>query len=237
MEEQRNTAKLDRYLSSFDVWALSVGCIIGWGAFVMPGTTFLPVAGPAGTLIAMACSAAIMLIIGVNYSSLMSRQPGVGGVYSYTKEVFGRDHAFLSSRFLCLAYLSLIPQNATALGVMCRVLFSDAMQWGFHYRIAGYDVYAGEAAVGVLALLLIGWMAIRHKRLMQRLQTAFAVILLAGVAVISIMAIPYIHLSSVGELYGTQAVSPLKAVTSSARPSRPSGGWNNGCKRCFPVVE
>ena len=26
-----------RYLSTLDVWALSLGCIIGWGAFVMPG--------------------------------------------------------------------------------------------------------------------------------------------------------------------------------------------------------
>lgn len=39
---------LSRYLSRLDVWALSLSCIIGWGAFVMPGTTFLPIAGPAG---------------------------------------------------------------------------------------------------------------------------------------------------------------------------------------------
>ena len=62
---------LDRYLSPTDVWALSLGCIIGWGAFVMPGTTFLPVAGPLGTVVAMAISAAVMLVIGFNYFYLM----------------------------------------------------------------------------------------------------------------------------------------------------------------------
>ena len=39
-----------------DVWAIAFGCSIGWGAFVMPGTTFLPIAGPAGTLAAMLLS-------------------------------------------------------------------------------------------------------------------------------------------------------------------------------------
>ena len=46
----------DRYYSPHDVWAIAFGCAVGWGAFVMPGTTFLPVAGPLGTLIAMALS-------------------------------------------------------------------------------------------------------------------------------------------------------------------------------------
>ncbi len=64
--------KYHRYLSKIDVWTLSLGCVIGWGAFVMPGTTFLPVAGPAGTVIAMLISAAIMLVIGAK--SMCCRQ-------------------------------------------------------------------------------------------------------------------------------------------------------------------
>lgn len=120
----------NRYLSGVDVWALSLGCIIGWGCFVMPGTTFLPVAGPAGTVIAMAFSAAIMLVIGANYAYLMRKHPGIGGVYAYTKGAFGRDHAFISAWFLCLAYLSLIPQNATALTMVGRTVFGNALQRG-----------------------------------------------------------------------------------------------------------
>ena len=29
---------LSRYLSPVAVWALSFGCAVGWGSFVMPGT-------------------------------------------------------------------------------------------------------------------------------------------------------------------------------------------------------
>ena len=55
---------LDRYLKPWDVWAIAFGCMVGWGVFAMPGTTFLPVAGPAGTLISMLLGMAFMLIIG-----------------------------------------------------------------------------------------------------------------------------------------------------------------------------
>ena len=37
---------LQRKLSPLNVWALALGSIIGWGAFVMPANTFLPNAGP-----------------------------------------------------------------------------------------------------------------------------------------------------------------------------------------------
>ena len=54
----------DRYLNYTDVWALAFGCMVGWGVFAMPGTTFLPVAGPGGTLIAMLLGMAVALING-----------------------------------------------------------------------------------------------------------------------------------------------------------------------------
>lgn len=53
METQQNTSQPPRYLSVLDVWAMAFGCMVGWGTFVMSGTTFLPVAGPAGTVIAI----------------------------------------------------------------------------------------------------------------------------------------------------------------------------------------
>ena len=98
MKAQRENVKaLDRYLSPADVWAMAFGVMVGWGVFAMPGNTFMPVAGPAGTLIALGVGMAVMLIIGGNMSYLMGRTSITGGVYSYTKEAFGRDHAFLSS--------------------------------------------------------------------------------------------------------------------------------------------
>ena len=54
---------------------MAFGCMVGWGTFVMPGTTFLPVAGPAGTILAMGIGILVMLMIGWNVSYLMIRSP------------------------------------------------------------------------------------------------------------------------------------------------------------------
>lgn len=83
---QKEAKALDRYLSPVDVWAMAFGIMVGWGVFAMPGNTFLPVAGPAGTLIAVLIGMAVTLIIGGNISWLMGRTAITGGIYSYTKK-------------------------------------------------------------------------------------------------------------------------------------------------------
>ena len=67
-------------LSKLDIWAMAFGCMVGWGVFVMPGVTFLPLAGPAGTIISMAIGLAVMLVIATSLSYLMMRSPGTGGL-------------------------------------------------------------------------------------------------------------------------------------------------------------
>ena len=63
--------KLRPYLSPFAVWALSFGCAVGWGAFVMPGNTFLPAAGPIGSVIGIVLGGLLMIILGVQLGIIM----------------------------------------------------------------------------------------------------------------------------------------------------------------------
>ena len=148
---QDKDSAISKYISRLDVWGMAFGVMVGWGIFVMPGTTFLPVAGPLGTLIAMLAGMAIMLVIGYNFSYLMGRNGQPGGVYAYAKEAFGRDHAFLSSWFLCLSYLTVVFLNATALFIVARLLLGDALQIGYSYTVAGHKVFLTEAMVSVVS--------------------------------------------------------------------------------------
>ena len=174
---------LGKYLSPVSVWALSFGCAVGWGAFVMPGTTFLPMAGPLGTALGIALGAVVMLIIGVNYHYLMNRYPDAGGTLTYATKVFGYDHGFLCSWFLVLVYVAIIWANASALPLIGRYLFPGAFQFGFHYVILGYDVYFGEALLSMGAILLCGGLCIYGKRPAVRIQTVLAVALFGGVLI------------------------------------------------------
>ena len=126
-----------RYLSPLAAWALAFGCAVGWGSFVMPGTTFLPSAGPLGSVLGLLIGAALMAIIGINYYQLMKRHPDAGGAYAYAKEIYGFDHGFICAWMLILTYIAIIWANSTALCLLVRYLFGDFFCFGFSYE--NYD--------------------------------------------------------------------------------------------------
>ena len=163
------------FLTGLSVWALAFGCVIGWGSFVMPGTSFLPDAGPIGTVIGAAIAAAMILVVGLNYAFLARRYRGKGS-YFYTKELLGDDHAFLSAWSLALAYLSLLWANATAFILIGRYLVGGVLEWGFHYRLAGYDIYFGEVLATVVLQTLFGLLLYYGKQAATVIRTAAAVI-------------------------------------------------------------
>ena len=213
MQDNRISGEYDRYLSSLDVWAIAFGCIIGWGAFMMPGTTFLPVGGPLGTLLAVPFMVLSMLVIGANFFFLMRRRPGTGGVYAYTKEAFGRDHAFLCAWFLSLSYLTILFMNATSLFLVIRMVFGRRLQIGYYaYNIAGNYIFMGEVGASIVALAVIALLFINAKPFLQRVQTILAVVMLVGVVIVAAFCLPRINLESLGDGFGIRGVSRPFAV-------------------------
>ena len=170
------------YLTSLGAWALAFGCAVGWGSFVMPGNTFLPIAGPVGSALGLGIGGLVMLIPGVNYHYLMNRHVDGGGVYSYTKKCFGYDHGFVSAWFLILTYIAIIWANATALPLIIRTIFGGVFQFGFHYELAGFHVYMGEILLVIASLLVAAIFCLRRK-LGETVQIVMAIVLFVGVVV------------------------------------------------------
>ena len=173
---------MGKYLSTLSVWALSFGSAVGWGAFVMPGTTFLPVAGPLGALFGLGLGAMAMFVIGRNYHYLIRRFPDAGGAYGYAKRVCGGDHGYICGWFLVLTYIAIVWSNATALAIISRHLFGGFFSFGFTYEISGYVVHAGEIPLSAAALLVVGGVFLCGKRAAARVQTVLAIALCLGVA-------------------------------------------------------
>lgn len=180
---------LEKRLSPINVWSLALGCIIGWGAFVMPGNTFLGNAGPLGTLIAMVIAAAVMIIIAFNYNYMIQKFPVAGGEFTYTQNAFGRVNGFICAWFLGLSYLAIVPLNGTALALIGRNLLSNVFQFGFHYSVAGYDIYLGEILLALVALVLFAIMSIRGVKTSGVFQTVLVFMLVGGVAIVAVAAI------------------------------------------------
>ena len=156
--KERENKNLQRQLSPMHVWAIAFGCIIGWGSFVNPGKKFLPNSGVAGTTIAMILGAAVMIIIAFSYAYMVPKYPKAGGEYTFTKECFGKNTAICCGWFLIAAYLTNVPMNSTAIGLIVDGLDGSAniLKFGFHYTIAGFEVYLGEILLASSILILFG---------------------------------------------------------------------------------
>ena len=174
-----------------DVWALALGAIIGWGCFVLPGTAFLPKAGPLGTALGMFIGALLIIVIAISYGYLIRNFPLSGGEFIYTKEAIGKRNAFICGWSMILAYWSLIPLNATALALISRYLFPGIIQQGHLYSIAGWDVYAGEVILASAAIIIMALLNIRGIKQAAWLQTAISMTLVGCIFVISFLVMGF----------------------------------------------
>lgn len=177
-------SKLERRLSPFSVWALALGCIIGASAFLLPGTSFLPAAGPLGSAIAIGVGVIMMLIVALNYNYMIEQYPVAGGEYIYAQEIFGKNHGFFCAWFLGLSYLTIIGVNATVFASICRGLVGSLFQFGFHYSVAGYDVYGGEILLALSAIVLFGVVSICGIKLSGIFQTIMVLLLVGSVLIL-----------------------------------------------------
>ena len=190
-EMKQNEPGLRKQLSPMHVWAIAFGCVIGWGSFINPGKKFLPNSGVAGTAIAMFLGAVVMMIIAFSYAYMVPKYPKAGGEFTFTKVCFGKDCAFLCGWFLVAAYLTNVPMNSTAIGLIVDGLdgTKDILKFGFHYQIAGFDVWMGEMFFAMAILILFGTLNIIGVKKAGIVQTVLACLLAVSVLTLTISAL------------------------------------------------
>lgn len=186
-----NKTVLKRQLSPAHVWALAFGCVVGWGSFINPGKKFLPNSGVAGTAIAMVLGALVMIVIAFSYAYMVPKYPKAGGEFTFTKACFGKASAYLCGWFLVAAYLTNVPMNSTAIGLIVDGLDGtlDILKWGFHYQVAGFDVWAGEMFFAMGILILFGILNILGVEKAGIIQTILAALLGGSVLILTIAAL------------------------------------------------
>lgn len=182
----KNDSFLKRQLSPLHVWAIAFGCVVGWGSFINPGKKFLPTSGTAGTAIAMLLGALVMIVIAFSYAYMVPKYPQAGGEFTFTKNCFGKNMAFLCGWFLVVAYLTNVPMNSTAIGLIVDGLdgSADVLKFGFHYRIAGFDIYMGEMLLASAVLILFGWLNILGVK-----KAGFVQVLLSTLLIVCVFAL------------------------------------------------
>lgn len=204
MNKPQEQQQFKKKLNPIDVWAIAFGCIIGWGAFINPGEKFLPNSGVAGTAIAIAIGAFIMIVISISYAYMIRKHPKAGGEFIFAKQCFGRIPAYICGWFLIAAYLSNVPLNSTALGLVINGLAPGALHFGFSYEIAGNTIYLGEILVACGVLILFAVINMLGTKKAGIVQTILAGLLALTVIilVIATIASPLTSWDNIGPLWG-----------------------------------
>ena len=189
--ENKNDGSLKRTLTPMHVWAIAFGCVIGWGSFINPGKKFLTNSGVAGTAIAMILGALVMIIIAFSYAYMVPKYPKAGGEFTFTKMCFGKTLAFICGWFLVVAYLTNVPMNSTAIGLIVDGLDggADILKFGFHYTIAGFDIYMGEMLLASAILILFGYLNIIGVEKAAIVQTILSTLLVVCVFTLFVAAL------------------------------------------------
>jgi amino acid transporter len=180
MSNQPQHVTLKKEMRKMDIWALALGAIIGWGCFIMPGTIFLPKAGPSA-IIGLLIGGCVMSVIAFSYGYCIQKHPLTGGEFIYTDAAFGKKHAFACAWMIVLGHWSLIPLNASAIGIVSRYLIPGVFQFGKLYAVAGWDVYLGEILLSSAFIVILGYMNIKGAKSTGWFQATVAVTLSASV--------------------------------------------------------
>ncbi len=171
-------------LSPMAALAFSIGTSIGWGAMVVICDTYLMKGGPMGSVLGFIAGAMIMLVISRNYAYMICHFPKAGGAYTYSKETFGNDHAFLTAWFLILTYLTVFWANVMSIPIFTRFFFGDILRGGYLYSLFGYDIYLGEVLTFFAILVVTACVMIQKKSIIHWSMIGMTGIFVLGLAVI-----------------------------------------------------
>lgn len=174
---------LSRSLRPLQVGSLALGCIIGFGCFVLPGD-FLKMAGPGGAALGVALGGFAMVVIAQCYGLMVKTLPVAGGEFAYAYDAGGRYHAYICGWLLTLGYVSIVPLNASALAVLGKFLAPSVFEWGYLYTVAGFEVYVGELVLASAAIILCGYFQLAGAKSMGQLQFLMTVLLVGTVVIV-----------------------------------------------------
>ena len=186
-------------LTMIDVFSIALGSIIGWGAFMLPGDKFLPEAGIINTLLGLLLGAVAILIIENSFKYMVSTHFEDGGGFSFTYKRLGKQHGFICGWFLSLAYLSIVPLNATAFPLVIDKVLNGSLKVLELYQINGNPVYLGEVLVSTVVILIFAFINIRGIKNAGKIQS-YMTLFLVGIVMLIVGAMTFETRASISSI-------------------------------------
>lgn len=173
-------------LTSRQLFMMSFGAIVGVGWITVLGR-WLELAGPGGSVIALAAGAVAVSVVAGNYGFLAGRERlRHGGEIQAVGETLGAGAGFAVAAALALACTSIVAFEAVSAGWILTTLF-PALEGPVIYRVFERDVHAGTAAIALGGTALMALANLRPVGRTARSQNA-VVLVKIGVTVVFVGA-------------------------------------------------
>lgn len=171
-----------------EIFTIALGSVIGWGAFMLPGNVFLPDYGVSNTLVGFIIAIMMLVFIEKSYTKVMQKVPKAGGEYSFATELLGRKSGFITGWGLLLAYVSIIPLNATAVPMVLDAVFPAYSKGNLLYTVSDYPVYLNDILVSLAIIGLFAFLNLKGIKGALQAQNLLVFALLGSLLLILVMA-------------------------------------------------
>ncbi|MFC4314375.1 APC family permease [Steroidobacter flavus] len=149
-----------RGLTRLQLFMMSFGSIVGVGWITILGQ-WLSLAGPGGSVVALAMGAAAVLLVAANYAALARNDLfSKGGEIGAVAESLGSHAAFIVTVAMCMATISIVAFEAVSAGWIAVTIF-PALEGAPLYRAFGRDVHAGTLAIALAGTALVAVLNLR----------------------------------------------------------------------------
>lgn len=175
--------------SSLDICALSIGGAIGWGFFNVPEASYLPIAGPIGTLIGVILSTLFIFLIGVNYLTLIKKYSNKTSSFDYIHETFGFEHGFVCIWFSFLIYSAMLLANTYALGHFFRILFGISFSGNLLYNFLDSNIHLSNILISCIAISIFAAICLLGNKISAIIQKVTVLFLCLGVLLAFILGL------------------------------------------------
>ena len=188
---------MDTKVSKLGLLTMSIGGMIGWGAFMQPGLKFLPRAGVLNTMIGMFLGLIMVGTIASCYGIILNKSPkSQGGEYSYSKLAFSKAHSFVVGWFLIIVFIGIAALNTTSFALIFKNVLYPNADFITLYSIAGSPVTLGEILISIAVIGTFSWLILRGVRSVIVVQNIVTIALIIIVFAIFFMAMFSIDLSN-----------------------------------------
>lgn len=183
MKEQEKLKKTG--LKKLDYFMLGFGSMVGVGWAVSSNHWLAQAGGPLPALIGFILGTLLLIPIGLAHGELMSSLPVGGGVMVYTYRAFGTGLSFISSWFVALAYLTILPWEAIYINRILGNLIPVLRSGPVLYEIGGEAIYLYGVLLGLVFTALLFLINYKGSKTAAKLQTFLSwSIIVIGILVI-----------------------------------------------------